>query len=182
MDVENVVLFYSMHDSDSRKLMNLISENELDLPVKICVDSIKVRDRLVTDPHFRITHVPTILITYLNGSFAKFEEKDAIDWYLTNVEANPPEKEFELNLVPTSGVTALPVEKPSQPVPFVQPAQAIASQLPVETQEKPHDMDAHMASLGMAKTPQKSKSGGLADIANEIARQRKAQDEIRNRM
>ena len=78
MSLEDIVLFYSHNSKFCIPCLKFLYHNRLDL-TPICVDNQNIRDIVIKGGKtFRIQHVPTLLISYTDGSTKLYVGTDKI--------------------------------------------------------------------------------------------------------
>lgn len=85
MSIKFSILLYSKYSEYSLQLINLIKDSNIDFVNKfnfklLCVDSEKIRKRILQKNDFDIKVVPCILIVYDDGRLEKYEDLKAFEW------------------------------------------------------------------------------------------------------
>ena len=101
----NVILLYSKYSPHSKRLMDIVTQNEMSFIFPLCVDNQKVR-QMVLSSTYNIQCVPCLLVTYASGGMEKYEGPGAFAWIENLLEKVKP-----------------PVQQQEQPAPPPQVAQ-----------------------------------------------------------
>lgn len=95
MDSSSIIaiFFYSKYCKECPRIMNII-ENPNDF-IFVCVDNTNVRNKIIHDKKFLITHVPCLLIIS-NNTFEKYDNPNKIiDWLQKNELINQDDNNYE---------------------------------------------------------------------------------------
>ena len=85
MSIKFSILLYSKYSDYSLQLIELIKNSNIDFVNNfnfklLCVDSEKIRKRIIQKNDFDIKVVPCILIAYNDGRLEKYEDLKAFEW------------------------------------------------------------------------------------------------------
>ena len=86
MELNLCILLYSKYSSNSKKLIDYISNSGVDLPnllnlQTICVDNEEIRKKIINATHIGIKSVPCLLLTYKDGGLEKYEGLKVFNWF-----------------------------------------------------------------------------------------------------
>jgi hypothetical protein len=84
-EINCVIILYSKYSSNSKKLLNVISEYSLPQFLSIpfreyCIDNKEVRKMVTESKKLTVSFVPVILLFYVNGYVEKYEGEKAFEW------------------------------------------------------------------------------------------------------
>jgi hypothetical protein len=96
------ILIYSKYSDNSAKLTNLITSNNLQIPIQyLCIDNKDVRNRILSSSKIKIKLVPSILNVFNNGVVQLYEGNYAFQFInnLIDTITPPPPVMPEQNIV-----------------------------------------------------------------------------------
>lgn len=115
MSIVKVILFYSKHSSTSLEMKNMVDKFTIDI-VNVCVDSKRVKEKLLNDEKYNIVQIPSILAFYIPPQeknrkkhlsklpFKVFSGKELVTWFnqllnnivnINNQASGPPPRNTE---------------------------------------------------------------------------------------
>lgn len=165
MDI--IVLFYSRYSDACTRLMKIM--HSCVEYRKICIDNDNVRRLIVSDPfQYEIQNVPCILVFYPDGNMKKYEGSKAFDYIHQLLKE--VQEEFTTTTTTTAPWTSLHPLPPS-----VNSTDEVITNPPTEEEEEePDDMEKMMTKMDKRKTKD------LMSMAQQMEKQREAEDQLRN--
>ena len=91
MEFNLCILLYSKYSSNSKKLIDYISNSNVDLVNflklhTICVDNEEIRKKIIKCTHIGINSVPSLLLTYQDGRLEKYDGLNIFSWFQEIIE------------------------------------------------------------------------------------------------
>lgn len=81
-NVKTVILLWSVHSESCSKLRQMMTEDDLRLFEKICIDNPEIRQAVIESSKIQIKYVPCFLLIGERGQIlSKFESNDAFQWF-----------------------------------------------------------------------------------------------------
>ena len=121
MEFSNIVLLYSKYSPNSKKMIDILKNSDVDLRAlsiqKICIDNENIRKRIIYSDSIEIKSVPAILVLYPDGGVEKFDGAHSFQ-FIQNVIQNY----IQINKPATPPPTP-PPPPPPPPQPQSQPQQ-----------------------------------------------------------
>ena len=115
MDEIKCILFYSKYSPSSKRIMNIISDSELNL-ASVCIDNSNIRKRIYLSKDISMKAVPCILKIFPDGGVEKFEGSSAFNWVEEVITLiTPPQQPVLQQPIPEQPIPEQPI--PEQPIP-----------------------------------------------------------------